>query len=260
MPAMLGFLAFLSAALLGQTATAPAQPQKVPLQSHEVERSYPHDPSAFTQGLFFQDGLLYESTGHLGQSTIRQVRLDDGAVLKSAALPPDQFGEGSTDWGKEIVSLTWRDGVGYRWDRSTLTLKGSFRYDGEGWGLTHDGTSLIMSDGTPWLRFLDPETFEEQRRIQVTAAGRPIRNLNELEWVNGEILANVWQTGFIGRIDPETGVVKAWIDLRSLDGGGSADRTDNVLNGIAYDATNDRLFVTGKRWSRLYEIKLKPVE
>ncbi|MGH6978986.1 MAG: glutaminyl-peptide cyclotransferase, partial [Brevundimonas sp.] len=220
-------------------------------------RAYPHDADAFTQGLFFRDGILYESTGQKGESTIRQVKLEDGSVVRSAALPPDQFGEGSTDWGKEIVSLTWQEGVGYRWDRKTLKRIGSFRYEGEGWGLTHDGESLIMSDGSPWLRFLDPETFEERRRIHVTAAGRPIPRLNELEWVNGEILANIWQTGFIGRIDPETGKVKAWIDLRNLDGGGLADPIDNVLNGIAYDAQGDRLFVTGKRWGKLFEIKLK---
>jgi glutamine cyclotransferase len=231
---------------------------EVPTQGYELVRTYPHDPSAFTQGLFFRDGILYESTGLHGQSTIRKVRLADGKVLQSTSIPPNQFGEGSTDWGKEIVSLTWQDGVGYRWDRATLKPIGSFRYSGEGWGLTSDGKSLILSDGTASLRFLDPTTFKEQRRIQVTADGQPVAQLNELEWVNGEILANVWQSSRIARIDPTTGAVKAWIDLTGLERLAGGDRIDNVLNGIAYDARQKRLFVTGKRWPKIFEIKLKP--
>ncbi len=232
-------------------------PQSPSVHSYEVVRSYPHDPDAFTQGLFFRDGFLYESTGLVGQSTIRKVRLADGKVLQLAQVPPGQFGEGSTAWGNEIISLTWRGGVGYRWDSSALKLKGSFRYPGEGWGLTNDGRSLILSDGTPSLRFLDPSTFKEQRRIRVTAGGKPVPQLNELEWVKGEIFANVWQTNLIARIDPETGVVKGWIDLSGLDKTIGSNDPDNVLNGIAYDPRRDRLFVTGKRWPKLFEIKLK---
>jgi glutamine cyclotransferase len=240
-------------ALSGCAASA-----EVPVQGYQLVRAYPHDPSAFTQGLFFRDGILYESTGLNGQSTIRKVRLADGKVLQSASIPPSQFGEGSTDWGDEIVSLTWQHGIGYRWDRATLKQKGTFRYSGEGWGITHDGKSLILSDGTPTLRFLDPVTFKEQRRLPVTADGRPVAQLNELEWVNGEILANVWQSSRIARIDPATGIVKAWVDLTELERAAGGDRIDNVLNGIAYDSKQKRLFVTGKRWPKIFEIKLKP--
>ena len=238
-------------------AAALQGPARIPVQTYQVQRAYPHDPAAFTQGLFYRDGFLYESTGLQGQSTVRKVRLADGKVMQMASIPPDQFGEGSTDWGKEIVSLTWQHGIGYRWDRATLRRTGSFRYEGEGWGLTQDGRSLILSDGTPWLRFMDPVSFKEQRRIQVTADGRPVPQLNELEWVKGEILANIWQTNLIARIDPKTGAVKGWIDLAGLGSTAPSGDPDNVLNGIAYDAKQERLFVTGKRWPRIYEIKLK---
>ena len=239
-------------------ALATPVPAAVPVQSYQVQRTYPHDPGAFTQGLFIRDGILYESTGQEGESTVRKVRLEDGKVLQSVSLPPSQFGEGSTDWGKEIISLTWRSGVGYRWDRATLKPLGSFRYPGEGWGLTQDGRNLILSDGTATLRFLDPATFKERRRVRVTANGKPVTQINELEWVKGEILANIWQTDLIARIDPQSGAVKGWIDLSGLNRLAGGDSVDNVLNGIAYDAKNDRLFVTGKRWSKLFEIKLKP--
>jgi glutamine cyclotransferase len=249
--------------LLVTACSAPVEAPRaapVPVQSYEVVATYPHDPRAFTQGLFFRDGFLYESTGLEGRSTLRKVRLEDGKVLQMAAIPPDQFGEGSTDWGDEIVSITWQSGVGYRWDRATLKPTASFRYPGEGWGLTQDGQSLIMSDGTAWLRFLDPMTFKEKRRIQVTADGFPVTELNELEWVKGEIFANVWQTDRVARIDPETGRVTAWIDFSGLDRLALRGSPDDVLNGIAYDAKGDRLFVTGKRWPKLFEVKLKPAE
>ena len=241
----------------GNAATAAAQPAaaRPPLQAIRVVRSYPHDPGAFTQGLLWLDGELYESTGQIGQSTIREVNLEDGRVLRSVSIPPGMFGEGIVNWGDEIISITWQDGVGMRWDRATFRQKGIWRYEGEGWGLTQNGRSIIMSDGTPQLRFLDPATLTEQRRISVTAAGQPVGNLNELEYVRGEIFANVWRTGLILRIDPQSGEVKGVVDLRALvreNGGGS----DNVLNGIAYDAEGDRLFVTGKNWPRLYEIDI----
>ena len=244
--------------LLAVAAAAAPAPPKVPVQSYELVRSYPHDPGAYTQGLFFRDGILYESTGQVGESTIRKVRLTDGAVIAAVRIPANQFGEGSTDWGDEIVSVTWKDGIGYRWDRRTLRPRGSFRYPGEGWGLTSDGRSLILSDGTPWLRFVDPKTFRELRRVRVTYAGKPLAQLNELEWVKGEIFANVWQTNFIVRIDPATGAVKGVLDMRGLDRLAGGSPPDNVLNGIAYDRAGDRLFVTGKRWSKLFEIRLKP--
>ena len=237
---------------------APSQaPAPIPVQGFEIIAAFPHDDRAFTQGLFIKDGRLYESTGHKGRSTVRIVRLSDGQVLKSASLPPDQFGEGSTHWGDEMISLTWTDGVGYRWDLETLTLKGRFTYRGEGWGLTTDGKRLILSDGTSNLRFLDPESFVETGQIKVTLAGQPLTALNELEWVEGEIFANVWQTDYIARIDPVTGKVKALIDLAALDGGPNEDPVESVLNGIAYDQDAKRLFVTGKNWNRLYEIRLK---
>jgi glutaminyl-peptide cyclotransferase len=225
-----------------------------------VRHIYPHDAGAFTEGLFYLRGDLYESTGLEGQSNIRRVRLQDGAVLQSQAIAPQLFGEGIVNWGDEIVSLTWRDQVGFRWDLKTLTRKSVFRYPGEGWALTQDGKNLIMSDGTPVLRVLDPRTFRVIRRITVKADGRPAPNLNELEWVKGEILANIWMTSRIARIDPRTGAVKAWIDLGDLPDAQRPPTPDAVLNGIAYDREHDRLFVTGKDWPRLYEIVLQPAK
>ena len=241
--------------LLLWAAPAPA----APVQEYEVVRTFPHDPRAYTQGLFFHRGRLYESTGQYGESNLRAVRLEDGKVLRTAPVPPTEFGEGSTSWGDEILSLTWKNGIGYRWDADTLKLKSSFRYPGEGWGLTQDGKNLILSDGSPRVRFLDPVTFEQRRIVEVTADGRPVSYLNELEWVEGEILANVWQTSRIARIDPATGEVKAWIDLAPLSAEIGADHIDNVLNGIAWEPKQRRLFVTGKRWPRMFEIRLKPV-
>ena len=254
-------LTLLVASLAPAPSPAPSQARAaIPVHTYEIKRTYPHDPDAFTQGLFFRDGLLYESTGLEGRSTIRKVRIEDGKVLQSASLPSSQFGEGSTDWGREIISITWQNQIGHRWDLATLKPKSTFRYSGEGWGLTNDGRSLILSDGTPWLRFLDPKTFKERRRIRVAAAGRPVNQLNELEWMKGEILANIWQTDLIARIDPATGTVKGWINLTGLERAADGSRPDNVLNGIAYDRAGDRLFVTGKRWSKLFEIKLKPAK
>ncbi|THD62973.1 glutaminyl-peptide cyclotransferase [Phenylobacterium sp.] len=248
---MLG--AALIAALLAWPAAA-----AVPVGGVQVVRAYPHDPGAFTEGLFYLKGELFESTGMPGQSNVRRVRLADGAVLQLAPIAPNLFGEGIVNWGDEIVSLTWQNHIGFRWDRKTLTQKKTFSYPGEGWALTQDGKHLIMSDGTASLRVLDPLTFKELKRIPVTADGRPVDQLNELEWVKGEILANIWQTKRIARIDPATGHVKGWIDLFALpetQGGGNPDA---VANGIAYDREHDRLFVTGKYWPHLYEVKLTP--
>ena len=248
------------ALLLGLAACAespaPTQPAAEPATAgYRVVRTFPHDPGAFTQGLFWLDGHLYESTGLVGRSTIRQVDLESGRVLRTTPIPDGLFGEGIVNWGDEIVSITWRDGIGFRWDRATFRRTGSFRYAHEGWGLTQDGESIILSDGSSMLRFLDPATMAERRRIEVTVNGAPVWQLNELEYVRGEILANVWMTTRIARIDPASGAVRGWIDLAPLaaENGGSED---NVLNGIAYDAAGDRLFVTGKNWPRLYEIDL----
>jgi glutaminyl-peptide cyclotransferase len=230
----------------------------VPVGGFEIRHVYPHDPSAFTEGLFYLRGDLFESTGLEGRSGLRRVRLQDGAVLQSQTIAPNLFGEGIVNWGGEIVSLTWRDQVGFRWDLKSFALKSSFRYAGEGWALTQDGKHLIMSDGSPILKVLDPVTFREVRHIRVTADGRPVENLNELEWVKGEILANIWQTHRIARIDPATGKVKAWIDLTGLPETLSSANPDAVLNGIAYDREHNRLFVTGKEWPHLYEIRLTP--
>ena len=239
-------------------AAAPAtEPQ---IFDARVVRIYPHDTSAFTEGLFYLDGQLYESTGLVGQSTIRRVRLEDGQVLQSVNIPPGPFGEGIVDWGDQIISLTWQGGVGYRWNRRSLERIGEWHYPGEGWALTRNATDIVMSDGTAQLRFLDPSTLAERRRLDVTIRGAPLERLNELEWVDGAILANVWMTGFIVRIDPASGRVTGIIDLRALaQENGRADE-DAVLNGIAWDAAHRRLFITGKNWPHLYEIALTPTK
>lgn len=238
------------------TKTADTLGQQAALYTARVVADYPHDPRAFTQGLFFLDGALFESTGLEGQSTIRRVNIDDGRVLQQVSIPRTMFGEGIVNWGDQIISITWQDGVGFRWDRATFRQLGTWRYRGEGWGLTQDGQNIIMSDGTPQLRFLDPATLTERRRVTVTDNGQPVGELNELEWVNGEVFANVFQTPRIARIDPASGRVTGWIDLSAITAQMRNAPGADVLNGIAYDAATDRLFVTGKNWPRLYEIDL----
>lgn len=244
----------LLAAVVALAACAPVK-AALPVQGVEIKATYPHDSRAFTQGLLYLGGELYESTGLVGQSTIRRVRLQDGKVLQSRVVSPAVFGEGLVNWGDELISITWRDQVGFRWDRKSFALKSSYKYAGEGWALTQNGRHIIMSDGTPVLKFLDPKTLKEVRRITVTAEGRPVANLNEIEWVKGEVYANVWMTAIIVRIDPQTGVVKGLIDLSALPEA-SRPSGDAVPNGIAYDAAGDRLFVTGKLWPRLYEVRV----
>jgi glutaminyl-peptide cyclotransferase len=247
----------LGAAIALQTAArSTAQPSRAPRQTYSVVRTYPHDPSAFTQGLEFVDGFLYEGTGLNGRSSIRKVKLETGEVVQKRDLPPQYFGEGITIWKGELVQLTWRSQIGFTYDVSTFAPKRTFAYSGEGWGLTHDDRSLIMSDGSAAIRFLDPGSFAERRRIVVTDAGVPVTRLNELESVRGEIYANVWQTDTIVRIAPDTGKVLGWIDVRGLLGTAERSSTD-VLNGIAYDAVHDRLFVTGKLWPKIFEIRIK---
>jgi glutamine cyclotransferase len=227
----------------------------LPVYGYTVVRAYPHDPTAFTQGLQYVDGVLYESTGLNGRSSIRRVNLETGAVLKKHDIPAQHFGEGITVFKTDLFELTWQSGVAFVYDRNTFALKKTFQYSGEGWGLTHDGTNLIMSDGSEFLRILDPVTFAERRRLRVTGVGQPVKNLNELEYVKGEIFANVWMTDYIARIDPSSGRVSSYVDLRGLLSAPEVPR-DGVLNGIAYDAVKDRLFVTGKLWPRLFEITL----
>src|SRR5262245_1713187 len=252
-------LAGLAIALLitfrAAVGVEPVQPTAtLPVYTYTVVRSYPHDPGAFTQGLEYVDGVLYEGTGLNGRSSIRRVNLETGNVLKQYSIGSQYFGEGITVFGSDLYELTWQSGVAFVYDRNTFAPKKSFRYQGEGWGLTRDATNLIMSDGTEFLRFLDPATFAERRRVRVTGVGQPVKNLNELEYVKGEIFANVWLTDYIARIDPATGRIKGYVDLRGLMPANDPKR--DVLNGIAYDAGGDRLFVTGKLWPRLFEIKL----
>jgi len=226
-----------------------------PVFGYQVVRAYPHDPQAFTQGLVFLDGVLYEGTGLNGRSSIRKVRLESGEVLQMQKTDGQYFGEGIAVWGNTVVQLTWQGGVGFVYDRDTFQRRKTFTYTGEGWGLAYDGTRLAMSDGTAYIRFLDPATLAETGRIQVRDGSTPVINLNELEFVKGELFANVWQTDRIARISPKTGQVTGWIDLSGLLDPRDARGVD-VMNGIAYDAKNDRLFVTGKLWPRLFEIKI----
>ncbi len=249
----------IAAVALASCACGPAtQAGSTPEYGYEIVHTYPHDRYAFTQGLFYLDGYLYEGTGLEEQSSIRKVKLETGEVLQKRDLPGQYFGEGIVNWKDRLIELTWKAEAGFVYDLATFAPRSEFRYPGEGWGLTQDGKRIIMSDGSSQLRFWDPETLKETGRITVTDQGRPVKDLNELEWVKGEIYANVWQTDRIVRIDPRTGNVTGWIDLAGLLT--PADRAEtpegDVLNGIAYDAQRDRLFVTGKRWPKLFEIRL----
>jgi len=219
-------------------------------------KTYPHDAQAFTEGLFYLDGDLYESTGLEGQSEVRKVALKTGKVLQSRIIEPPYFGEGIVNWKDRLVSLTWRHRRGFVWNLKDFTPVSDFRYEGEGWGLTQDGRSLIMSDGTAQLRFLDPDSLAEQRRITVTWNGRTVDRLNELEYVRGEIWANIWYDTRIARIDPATGAVIDWIDVAPLRKAAGVTDSEAVANGIAYDADKDRVFITGKNWPKLFEIKI----
>lgn len=231
----------------------------IPTYSYTVVNRFPHDRQAFTQGLIYKNGFLYESTGLLGRSSVRQVRLETGEILRMTDLPPSDFGEGLVDRGDELLVLTWKSRIGYVLALPALAQKASFRYPGEGWGLTSSPSAIYMSDGTSQIRVLELKTLQERSRIQVTAGRVPLDRLNELEWVDGEIFANVWQTDLIARIDPDSGKVKGWIDLTGLLARfGESSAGANVLNGIAYDAKNRRLFVTGKRWPNIFEIRLQP--
>jgi glutamine cyclotransferase len=246
----------------GQLANAQQRPPETvkPVldNSYHVAACYPHDPKAFTQGLFFYDGALYESTGHVGQSTIRRIHLESGEVEQLANVPPPFFGEGSVQWKDEILSLSWKAGVGFRWNLDDFKEKSRFSYAGEGWGLTRTDNELIMSDGTNQLRFIDPENFSEKRRIAVTANGRPIARLNELEWIDGKIWANIWMSSQIVGINPDSGAISSVINLKPLTDAIASSDFNAVLNGIAWDAKGERLLVTGKRWPWLFELRKGP--
>jgi glutamine cyclotransferase len=241
------------------TAAAGAQPASqrsaVPTIGYDVVRSYPHDPGAFTQGLIFRDGYLFESTGLNGRSSLRKVELETGRVVQRFDVDERYFAEGLADWNDRLIQLTWESNVAFVYDFASFKQVGTFDYSGEGWGLTQDGTRLIMSDGSSTLRFRDPATFKETGQIAVRDGGLMVDDLNELEFVKGQIYANVWFVDSITMIAPDSGLVTGWIDLRGLLPSRQAVGAD-VLNGIAYDAARDRLFVTGKLWPTLFEIRV----
>jgi glutaminyl-peptide cyclotransferase len=258
----------------GNTA---AKAASLPVSGYEVVKTYPHDPKAFTEGLFYHDGFLYESTGgeEAGRSTLRKVDLETGKVVQKWDLPPGDFGEGISMIGDKIYQLTWKRGLCRVFDAKTFKVLKEQHYDGDGWGMTTDGSALYMTQGTHVMKVLDPETFKVAQTIPVMREdGKPLMQINELEWIKGEIWANVWHSeqpdilgkaNYIARIDPATGKLLGWIDLTGISpddqpkGDDPTDpKSENTLNGIAYDSVKDRIFVTGKNWKNLYEIKLKP--
>ncbi len=241
---------------LDAVVQAAAQSTDVPRYGYRVVREYPHDPEAFTQGLIYRDGFLYESTGLNGRSSIRKVRLETGEVVQREEVDSQYFAEGLTDWQDRLVQLTWQSNLGFFYDVASFKVRGTFNYSGEGWGLTHDGRQLIMSDGSADLRFFEPASFRQTGRVTVRDRDRPIGHLNELEYVEGEIFANVWQTDSIARIDPVSGRVVGWIEMTGLLKDADHARPVDVMNGIAYDPAGKRLFVTGKLWPKLFEIAL----
>jgi len=252
------YRAVLLAAAIAMCGCGSAPPPAVIVDyTYEVVHAYPHDRDAFTQGLFYQDGVLYEGTGLYEHSSIRRVKLETGEVLAKRDLPGQFFGEGIAPWQDRIVQLTYQNEKGFLYDLNTFEPRGDFSYPGEGWGLTCDGKRLIMSDGSSRLRILDPQNMQELSRVLITDDGGPVPSLNELEWVKGEVFANIWKVDRIARINLETGKVTGWIDMRGLiTNEERGSDPDNVLNGIAYDAQKDRLFVTGKHWPKLFEIRL----
>jgi glutamine cyclotransferase len=253
--ALLG-AAFVFACLNLQGCLFPGNSDNIPVYSYNIVNTYPHDRNAFTEGLVFEDGFLFEGTGLLGHSTLRRVDLETGDILQIRELSDEFFGEGITIYGDEIIQLTWQSNIGFVYDKNSFELLREFNYSTEGWGITHDETRLIMSDGTSTLHFLDRQTFEEIGQLEVFDNNGPVTRLNELEYIQGEIYANVWQTDRIAIIAPETGRVIGWVDLRGLLTTEDRSEPVDVLNGIAYDADNDRLFVTGKLWLKLFEIEL----
>ncbi len=251
------FLTSIGFLLLGQQPKTNAQTLKLPIYTYEIVKRYPHDPSAFTEGLVYDHGQLYESSGQYGKSDVRRVALNTGRVLEKKVLAQDVFAEGLTLMNGKLYQLTWKNEKGFVWQLPGFKASGEFKYSGEGWGLTHDGENFIQSDGSASLSFYNPKDYSNVRRILVfSTEGGLVRNLNELEWVDGEIWANIWLSDQIARINPKNGVVNAWIDLSGLRPNNLMNNSDAVLNGIAYDAKTKRIFVTGKYWPYLYEIKL----
>ncbi|MFN7947150.1 MAG: glutaminyl-peptide cyclotransferase [Blastocatellia bacterium] len=242
------------------TGSAATTSAGLPIWTYEIVNTYPHDSSSYTQGLVWHDGALYESAGQYGRSNLRKVDLETGRVLKRTEVPADYFAEGLALLKGRLYQLTWKENKGFIYDLNTFNKTGEFTYGGEGWGLAEDGKSLILSDGSNQIRFLDPQTFKVERAINVfedNDTSRPLREINELEYVRGEIYANVWQTDQIIRIDPKNGRLLGVIDMTGILPGKRVDEVDDVLNGIAFDAQHQRLFVTGKRWPKLFEIRLK---
>ena len=258
-PVLLGTV-FVFCCLNLQGCLSPGNSNPVPVYTYNITNIYPHDRNAFTQGLVFEDGFLYEGTGLYGQSSLRRVELETGDVLQIYELPEQFFGEGIAICGNKIVQLTWQSHIGFVYDKNSFELLQEFNYSTEGWGITYDGERLMMSDGTSTLHFLDPQTFEKIGEIQVFDSYGPVTGLNELECVRGQIYANVWQTDCIAIIAPETGRVIAWVDLGGLLTEEDRRQPVDVLNGIAYDTGTERLFVTGKLWPKLFEIKVVPPE
>jgi glutaminyl-peptide cyclotransferase len=246
----------IACGLAAAVLTAVAQ---TPQYGYQVIHAYPHDPNAFTQGLEFRAGFLYESTGLKGRSSVRKEKLENGQVLQEIDIDSQYFGEGITILNQQIIELTWQSETGFVYDQPSFRRLRTFNYPGEGWGLANDGQNIYMSDGSAQIRIWDPATLQEKRRITVRDHGQPVLNLNELEYVRGEIYANVWQTDRIVRFSPADGRVLGWIDLAGILS--AADRTEqvDVLNGIAYDVLGNRLFVTGKLWPKLFEIKVVPL-
>jgi len=252
-------VALLALGVLGITAAAQFKRQaKGGVSGFRVVNEFPHDATAFTQGLVFTDGRLYEGTGKKGESSLRRIELATGRIEQLVPLNSTYFGEGITILDGKLYQLTWQNRMGIVYDQQTFNPLATFRYTGEGWGLTHDGKQLILSDGTSTLRFIDPRTFEVVKRLKVRANNGPIEKLNELEYRKGEILANIWYSDRIARISPETGEVLGWIDLTGLLPASQRTDKDNVLNGIAYDEAGDRLLVTGKNWPKIFEIEIVP--
>ena len=245
------------AILLSATIVLSRRQESSDVIRHEVVAVYPHDPNAYTQGLYFENGFLFEGTGRNGQSYLRRVDLQAGTVLQEAVLPSQFFGEGIAAFGDRIYQLTWTSGTGFIYDRDSFEVEAQFSYSREGWGLTEDGTNLIMSDGSSYLYFLDPETQGLVRQIEVMDANGPIRQLNELEYIQDHIYSNVWYTNQILKISPETGQVVGRLDLSDIVGQVEVADPDGVLNGIAYDEETDRVFVTGKLWPSLFEIRFR---
>lgn len=262
-PILVIFLSLTSVHCNGGGASSNTTPANVgenavvPKFGYQIVNIWPHDPNAFTQGLVFLNGKLIESTGQEGRSSLRNVEMETGKILKKVDVPEQYFAEGIALLNNKIYQLTWQHGIGFVYDAQSFEKVGEFRYDGEGWGLTSDGHSLILSDGSNRIRFIDPDSFRVTKTIAVVDAKVPIRELNELEFVNGEIYANIWHDDRIAAINPQNGHVTAWIDLAGLLQPGDVDDPEAVLNGIAYDQSSGRLFVTGKLWPRLFEIKIK---